>query len=526
MLNLKIRTLKDLNHNNYKEILQSLNQINSSIYRQIELLKREVWGDFNDKKEPKKSNHVKPKRNDTKYNIKKIIKKMKKDGKSIKDKDIKNYILDNHQFNIYSYKKSIDVKKEFMHNIFNFIMKNQWISTILFFAFGFLIYFFYFRFTTGEVPFITGQEFIYVITTTSAIFILLTISFILSIFFVALLYNHDKENNNFKNEKFYSKSIFIDLVSILLAISVYIMFIYFLEAKFYDTKLYQIIAKDQYRILISFFLIGYFIYFIIIKILLKIIKNEKISILFFIIFIILWLTFCFYLSIKINNELFFIYFIGFAFVVFWIMFIGNETNKKEYIYLLSVGSFILLFGSTILFSSYAFKWLDFGNINYSYISLDKDVKNTIPIKLINKNDLNQYFCIENLSNKNDHNKTDIEIIHDYNKNNTFEYKNTNETKIIEYIPKNCFKFINTNNQAMDIKNKIIKYTFINENNESKTEEKALATPEKYLTYIEEKEDVLIIYNIKALSTLGRFWHLETRGGTRFKVESKFINGSS
>lgn len=343
---------------------------------------------------------------------------------------------------------------------------------------------------------------------------------------MAYLYNYDKERNNFENTKFYSKSIFINILSILISIAILTICTLLLDKYLYDEEIYVCLINNKIIFVVIFIVFLYLFYRITAEIILFIISSKNPNIIFLISMATLFIIFLIsiYVSIKIGNtnKFFSIFFMGIALFLLLNIFILGEKNKKYFFYIVIISLIPFFIGAIGTFSDYIFKWLDFGNINYSYISLDKDVKNTIPIKLINKNDLNQYFCIENLSNKNDRNKTDIEIIYDYNKNNTFEYKNTNGTKIIEYIPKNCFKFINTNNQAMDIKNKIIKYTFINENNESKTEEKALATPEKYLTYIEEKEDVLIIYNIKALSTLGRFWHLETRGGTRFKVESKFI----
>lgn len=449
---------------------------------------------------------------------------------------IKNYILDNHVLKTYEYKKSNEVKKEALFDFLKLIRKNQWMTTILFYLFGFIIYIGYFFFKrAGSVPLVYGGEFIYVIVAVSAIFILIPIVFVLISISMAFLYNYDKQQDSFKNDILFSKSSFINTLSALISVFIVLIFALLLDNYAHKTKIYDYLINHEIIFpiifLIIFFIFLYILYRIAIWGILKIILIEKLKMIFSLTIIalisipLLLQIFIFEKIDAIANS-FSIFFIATGSFLLYLFLTSDEKSKKELSYCIFISLISLIIGCVVGFSNPVFKWLDFGNINYSYISLDKDVKNTIPIKLINKNDLNQYFYIENLSNKNDHNKTDIEIIYDYNKNNTFEYKNTNGTKIIEYIPKNCFKFINTNNQAMDIKNKIIKYTFINENNESKTEEKALATPEKYLTYIEEKEDVLIIYNIKALSTLGRFWHLETRGGTRFKVESKFINGSS
>lgn len=65
-----------------------------------------------------------------------------------------------------------------------------------------------------------GSELIYAITAISTILMLITILSIAIIFFMAYLYNYDKERNNFENTKFYSKSIFINILSILILIAI------------------------------------------------------------------------------------------------------------------------------------------------------------------------------------------------------------------------------------------------------------------------------------------------------------------
>lgn len=85
-----------------------------------------------------------------------------------------------------------------------------------------------------------------------------------------------------------------------------------------------------------------------------------------------------------------------------------------------------------------------------------------------------------------------------------------------------------NNKCKDInKSKNIKF----ENNvlsyqldKNYTEENVTVKIEKkeYITYIEKHDDTVWLHNIKAISTLGKFYYLETKDGIRFELDASKI----
>ncbi|WP_103580233.1 hypothetical protein [Campylobacter concisus] len=43
-----------------------------------------------------------------------------------------------------------------------------------------------------------------------------------------------------------------------------------------------------------------------------------------------------------------------------------------------------------------------------------------------------------------------------------------------------------------------------------------------VTYFEKNDEVIKLYNIKALSTLGKFYYLETKDGVKFELDASKI----
>ena len=43
-----------------------------------------------------------------------------------------------------------------------------------------------------------------------------------------------------------------------------------------------------------------------------------------------------------------------------------------------------------------------------------------------------------------------------------------------------------------------------------------------VTYFEKNDEVIKLYNIKALSTLGKFYYLETNDGVKFELDASKI----
>lgn len=215
----KKRLYKSLNFS--CDISKKLEDINEQIFKQIIILRTEILNDLhsNNNNEEEKLKFLK-----SKYNVDKNIVEVEKLKKTIK-----NDIFNNENFKKYIYKKSSDIKKETFLLLCNLIRNNKWFSTFMFFAFGIIIFLaFCFFYNDKIVPAISQSELMYVMTMSSTIFILLPILFILAVFAFAYLFNYDKQNENFKNNRFMSESLFINVTSFIISIFITLAIIIFL----------------------------------------------------------------------------------------------------------------------------------------------------------------------------------------------------------------------------------------------------------------------------------------------------------
>ena len=125
------------------------------------------------------------------------------------------------------------------------------------------------------------------------------------------------------------------------------------------------------------------------------------------------------------------------------------------------------------------KRLNFGNIDYEYITLEKS--SHIPENLLCKNNENNLGCI----------KDEIEIISYIDENLTFKYKNR---EISKNVAKNCIE----------------------------NSDKNATLKRDCFTYTTNADTAIKLYNIKALSTIGEFWYIKSRDGTKFEIPQEFI----
>lgn len=125
------------------------------------------------------------------------------------------------------------------------------------------------------------------------------------------------------------------------------------------------------------------------------------------------------------------------------------------------------------------KRLNFGNIDYEYITLEKSFH--ILENLLCKNNEDNLGCI----------KDEIEIISYIDENLTFKYKNR---EISKNVAKNCIE--NNDNNA--------------------------TLKRDCFTYAKKTDTAIKLYNIKALSTIGEFWYIKSRDGAKFEIPQEFI----
>lgn len=510
----KKRLYKSLNFS--CDISKKLEDINEQIFKQIIILRTEILNDLNSNNndEEEKLKFLK-----SKYNVDKNIVEVEKLKKTIK-----NDIFNNENFKKYIYKKSSDIKKETFLLLCNLIINNKWFSTFMFFAFGIIIFLaFCFFYNDKIVPAISQSELMYVMTMSSTIFILLPILFILAVFAFAYLFNYDKQNENFKNNRFMSESLFINVTSFIISIFITLAIIVFLSDSI-DVWFNNNYHMAGIVIIILLCIIFRFSVFCV----LKIIKNEM-SAIFLYLAIIFMCGASFYLSIKLGeiNKTISISMLFMSLIIFFIFFIDTKISKKENIILFIFTFIMLIICSTATFLNYGYKMMGFGDINYKYITIDKIAKESLPSRIINKKEIKEYFCLCDFGGKITCEKENVEILSYKDGNITFQYNGNIENK--ENISTQCLKFLNKNNEIIKIANRKIKFDdktlIFLDNNDSIKDVVAKTDPEIYLTYIEDFGDTIKLYNIKAVSALGKYWRLETKQNKdKFYIESKFIKG--
>lgn len=416
-------------------------------------------------------------------------------------------------------------KKETVLLLCNLIRNNKWFSTFMFFAFGIIIFLaFCFFYNDKIVPAISQSELMYVMTMSSTIFILLPILFILAVFAFAYLFNYDKQNENFKNNRFMSESLFINVTSFIISIFITLAIIIFFSDRI-DVRFNNNYHMAGIAIILLFLCI---IFRFSVFCVLKIIKNEM-SAIFLYLAIIVMCGVSFYLSIKLGeiNKTISISMLFMSLIIFFMFFIDTEISKKENIILFIFTFIMLIICSTATFLNYGYKMMGFGDINYKYITIDKIAKESLPRWIINKKEIKEYFCLSDFGGKITCEKENVEILSYKDGNITFQYNGNIENK--ENISTQCLKFLNKNNEIIKIANRKIKFDdktlIFLDNNDSIKDVVAKTDPEIYLTYIEDLGDTIKLYNIKAVSTLGKYWRLKTkRNKDKFYIESKFIKG--
>lgn len=489
LLNEKIYILYRLRYNNYEKISLELKTIDEQIYKQIKIFKKEVFKDFKGKDTINLNDEIQNPKSvlNLKYALD-YIKNIKQKFKKLKE--FKKYIANHDYFDKYIFKKSQEAKKEAFFSIVKFIKNHQWISTFLFFFIGLISFLGYFWLKYGFIPFILKDEFFTVILISSTIIIITSFICIGLLWSFWWMYYTEKQEGKFKSGVFFYKSIFVLVLSCFLCNFFMILFAKYIDNNFnIPQNIYWIIVI---LLMVTFLLLLLFFIFII-SIL---IKYEKIA---FFVFMLIFISLYIYVIATLKI---FIIFAFIALLVFWLIFIVNDNNKKIIrISYIACFSFLILTLIGIL-SDLIYTKLKISNVDYMYLTLDKKSKEYIPSNLF-------------------YNLDDITIISYDDGNLTFMY---NDNKISRNISQHCIIFKDENNKSIDTNKQEFKYrdgnlTFEN----SFCSKKATAKLNlNCLTYAKESNSTIKLYNIKALSRLGEFWHLETTYGDKFEISKEFI----
>ncbi|MGP1486074.1 MAG: hypothetical protein ACTTJC_08355 [Campylobacter sp.] len=181
------------------------------------------------------------------------------------------------------------------------------------------------------------------------------------------------------------------------------------------------------------------------------------------------------------------------------------------------------FSIIVMMSDKIIEVADLGNINYHFITLDKKALPSLPKEICVK-DCEKYFCLNN----NTYLKEDISVIAYVDKNLTVKYNKNNKTEIFQNISLECLKFVDKNGKTLNVEEKDLKFNngVLNFKNGKIDKEEPSVTiksmPQICMTYAQENNDTIKIYNVKILSALGKFYYLQTKSGDKFEVDSSLI----
>lgn len=497
MLDDKTYFLQNITSNSLDSTKSKIEKQDKLIYNQILLIQNALWKDYNDKKH--KNSNVNTKKYKQKIDNKDQIKK----------------IINNNHFKKYIDDRGIQTMQDTIKNILNFIKNNQWISTFLFMSIGFLFYMTYFVFSISYLPQISQGDFFYILVISSSIGIFFVGYFSLFFSIAPLCYK-----NMFKDiyfEKQWQKPMVFLVAFLATPIYIFLILCFGLEPAMYQPLLLLIVfvaislliaicqlckndlfqeksIKDQ---------IFYFLS-----------NTVPIFLLMFAIHGVIYII-VYHSSQNTNFE------INYAVTIFVAALYYFFTLEVENIAhtLLITFAFCCIVSLTLFSSNFA-KIFNIGNIEYKYLVMDRVALDKMPqyisrYRCVTKKQKDKPECVQGVT------------INSF-QNGILTYENSEKI----YINKNLdFEFFDKSKSELDVKigqvisyeNKTLSYI---ENNQTKTQKHIAMKPKKLnKTYIAQSADSTIrLYNIKALSTLGKFYYLQAQNGKKFKILSSYIHG--
>ena len=283
-------------------------------------------------------------------------------------------------------------------------------------------------------------------------------------------------------------------------------------------------------------------------------SKEKIAIIIFIPLIIGIFIYCYFSSKKLNKKdkffdsLLLAFFGIISFLSPFIIFITivervNYSSSEDCVFLILIVSLSVILSIFLLLVKdiYSFAFIfyvfiiincfqlfilhdrivqisDLGNIKYKYLSIDKSALDTLPKEVCDISKITLFESKEASSYID--NNLSIEI----KENNGSISKNI-------LVFSNCLKFTDKKGNELKLEkankinyqNKILSYILDNNNTELKEENASVKLfKRECVTYFEKNDEVIKLHNIKALSTLGKFYYLETKDGVKFDLDSSKV----
>lgn len=220
-----------------------------------------------------------------------------------------------------------------------------------------------------------------------------------------------------------------------------------------------------------------------------------------------------------------------SFLLIWLMAISNATNKSSIIYIMYFTIISTLLSAMTTAPNFTMSLIGYKEVDYKFISIDKKALNSLPDEIC-KEDCDKYFCISNTKRNYACKNSYITPISYIDGNFTYKNNDTNTIHSIKSASNECFSFLDENQTIVEIPkdSKIIfkdKTLDTQKDGNAKTYKNISlkSNPKICMTYIKNQDnDTFKIYNIKTLSTLGKFYLLETKDGKKFEIDSNLIYG--
>lgn len=530
LLDYKISLYNQISNESLVYIKNALDLQNEKIYNQIYIVKNEIFNDFITTNDTNlfdliETRKIKYKKIAEEFDSKKFTQESYQQenfdafhtsyitNKSILD--FKKTITQNVYFEKYINKAVKNEKIEAFKTIWYFIKNHQWISTAIFFGLGIFVFMGNFMNIGRYIPILSQGEIMSISINISVILLFFSVCFILSILFFYYIYILDVEVENFSKKNrccfLYYKSVFGYFTAIILL--TYQLFIILLLTKL--NMLPEFILNYPIISLLIMILLS----FIIINIFFNFINNEIVqTISLFVTLISVIIPFMIQAGI--------VSLLIALFILLMLIALFSKEEKKSFTIMYIMIFILAYFSGAFLLSNTLFKYLNYGNIEYKTLTLNKKAKDAIPKKIYSDKNFcilqneafypqNRYICLK-----------DINITSYYG--GDFTYIKNNSSYTTKHINSNSFKFYENNKSIQDIVSDTnytnLTLSFIDTNKQKKTY-KNVTMESNYKTYItQDANDTIKLHNVKALSTLGKFYYLESTNGERFEILSTYILG--
>ena len=380
-----------------------------------------------------------------------------------------------------------------------------------------ICYFVYFGIFIGYFPVLSGSDIFYIGVLLFFGVAVFTSFIILPVALYPLHYKKYLLNNKTK-KLYFSWFTFILTIPVAFFVFLVLLVLYYILLK-YITWINISDVNTAICIAFIFYLILYYCSYCVINRLAYPGMSDKKLFVFFILFFVAVIMLVFATSFFQNNyvryislSLFLLFF--YLMLVIGLLLLAKDIYKENNETLRQILIVIICLFSLAYCPQHAAQLFDMGKIEYDYLSIEKSAAGALPKEINDISEISHFEGKEAFS----YVKNNLSII-DSNKKD----QNLSISISPKYLSFSC-----ANNKCKDInKSKNIKFeknVLSYQLDKNYTEENVTVKIEKrgHITYTEKHNDTIWLHNIKALSTLGKFYYLETKDGVKFELDASKI----